>query len=163
VGIEKAKEIVLPGTSVRAFYLKNSKFFLPRPSIESSQDEYCYFIREDGEWINVGIANVNLELKQLDLKYDHTDMRMANAALKRLVDKSYKKLNWVKEWAPYIGFAVIIIMLAIAGYLVMGEAAKVTGAAARNVDALAEITEVMKDLLGNINNIASTSGVRAAG
>lgn len=163
VGTEKAKEIILPNTSVRAYYLKNSKFFLPRPSIETGTDEYWYFIRDDGEWLNIGMDNINIELKKLKLKFDHTDMRMANAALKRLVDKSYKKLNWVKEWAPYIGFAVIIIMLAIAGYLVMGEAAKVTNAAARNVDSLATITETLNDVLVNINNIASSSGVRSAG
>lgn len=163
VGIEKAKEIVLPGTSVRAFYLKNSKFYIPRPSIETGTNEFWYFIREDGEWVNVGLANLNTELKQLGLHYDHTDMRMANAALKRLVDKSYKKLNWLKEYAPYIGFAVIIIMLAIGGYMVMGESAKIVSAASSNVEALAKITETMNSVLGKISNIASSSGVAAAG
>ncbi len=163
VGVEKAKEIVLPGTSVRAFYLKNSKFYIPRPSIETGQNEFWYFIREDGEWVNVGLANLNTELKQLGLKYDHTDMRMANAALKRLVDKSYKKSNWLKEYAPYIGFAIIIIMVSIGGYMVMGESAKVVSATVPNVEALAEITETLNSILGNINNIASSSGVRVAG
>ena len=163
VGSEKAREIVLPNTSVRACYLRNSKFFIPRPSIETGQNEYWYFIRDDGEWLNIGMANVNRKLKELDLKFDHTDMRMANAALKRLVDKSYKKSNWIKEWAPYIGFSVIIIMLAIGGYLVMGESGKVAGAAARNVESLNEIVKSLDTILGNMNNIASSSGVRSAG
>ncbi len=162
VGIEKAMELVLPNTSVRAYLLKKSKFYMPRPSIETGENEFWYFIREDGEWVNVGLANLNKELKQLGLHYDHTDMRMANAALKRLVDKSYKKINWLKEYAPYIGFAVIILMLAISGYLVMGEAAKITSATAGNVEALKDITITMGDILSNINNIASSSGVRAA-
>lgn len=162
VGIEKAKEIILPNTSIRAFYLKKSKFFMPRPSIESGENEFWYFVRHDGEWINVGIANVNEELKQLGLKYDHTDMRMANAALKRLVDKSYKKINWMKEWAPYIGFGVIIIMVSIGGYLVMGESAKVVGASAGNVQALQGIAESLDRILASMNNLAATSGVRPA-
>ena len=48
-GVERAREIVLPGTSVRAFYLKGSKFFIPRPSIESAQDEFWFFVRNDGD------------------------------------------------------------------------------------------------------------------
>ncbi len=160
MGVEKAKEITLPGTSVRAYYLKKAKFYIPRPSIETGQDEFWYFIREDGEWVNVGLANLNKELKQLNLKYDHTDMRMANAALKRLVDKSYKKINWVKEWAPYIGFGVIIIMVAIGGYLVMGESAKVVSAAASNVQSLNEITTTMEEILRSLDNIVSSSGTR---
>ncbi len=161
-GTERAKEIVLPGTSVRAFYLKSSGFFIPRPSIETGINEYWYFVRKDGEWMNIGIENVNEKLKELGLHFDHTDMRMANAALKRLVDKSYKKINWLKEYAPYIGFGVIIIMVSVGGYLVMGESSKVVSAAALNVEALAKITETMNSLLGNINNIASSSGVSTA-
>lgn len=161
-GIEKAKEIVLPGTSVRAFYLKSSGFYMPRPSIETGINEYWYFIRKDGEWMNIGMENVNEKLKQLGLHFDHTDMRMANAALKRLVDKSYKKINWLKEYAPYIGFGMIIIMVGIGGYLVMGESAKIVSAAAQNVEAFVEITETMNSILGNINNIAASSGAVAA-
>lgn len=163
VGTEKAKEIVLPNTSIRAFYLRSSKFYLPRPSIETGVEEYWYFVRDDGEWLNIGLTNVNEMMKKLNIKFDHTDMRMANAALKRLIDKAYKKSNWIKEWAPYIGFAVIIIMLGIAGFLVMGESAKVVSAAAKNVESLSSITEALKDILVNINNIASSSGVRPAG
>lgn len=163
VGMEKAKEITLEGTSVRAYYLKKSKFFIPRPSIESAENEFWYFIRNDGEWLNIGMENVNEKMDTLGLKFDHTDMRMANAALKRLVDKSYKKSNFLKEWAPYIGFAVIILMVGISGYLVIGEASKVVGAAAGNIETLNEITKTMNDILSNMNNIASSSGVRTAG
>lgn len=161
VGIERAREVVLPNTSVRAFELKSSKFFIPRPSKETSENEFWFFIREDGEWVNVGLGNLNQKLKELGIKYDHTDTRMANAALKKLVDASYKKTNWLKEWAPYIGYAVIIIMLGISGYLVMGESAKVVGASAGNVEALKDIAITLNDILININNIASSSGVRA--
>ncbi len=163
VGVEKAKEITLEGTSVRAYYLKSSKFFIPRPSIESAENEFWYFIRNDGEWLNIGLENINEKMDTLGLKFDHTDMRMANAALKRLVDKSYKKSNFLKEWMPYIGFSIIIIMVGISGYLVIGEASKVMGGAAANIEALAEITKTMNEILSNMNNIASSSGVRTSG
>lgn len=158
IGVEKAKEIILPNTSVRAFYLKNSKVYLPRGSIESAENEYWYFIRNDGEWLNVGLQNINDTFTQLGLKYDHSDMRMANAALKKLVDKNYKKSNWVKEWAPYIGFGVIIIMVAIGGYLVMGESAKIVNAAGNNVEALKDITQTMNEILKSLDNIKTNSG-----
>ena len=163
VGIEKAREISLPGTSVRAFFLRKSKFYLPRPSIETGADEYWYFIRDDGEWMNIGIGNVNKQLSELGVKFDHTDMRMANAALKRLVDRSYKKTNWLKEYAPYIAMGILIIMLSIAVYIPMQKGGEVTGAAASNVESFQEITETMNEILINMNNIASSSGVRSAG
>ena len=158
VGVEKAKEVTLPNTSVRAFFLQ-SKIFLPRGSIESAENEYWYFIRNDGEWINVGLENINEKLDQMGLKMDHTDMRMANAALKKLVDNSYKKTNWMKEWAPYIGFTVIILIVGVMGYLVMGESAKVVSAAGGNVESLKDITASMAEILRSLENIKSGSGV----
>lgn len=163
MGQDKAKEITLPFTSVRAFYLKNRKIYLPRASIQTGKNNYWYFIREDGEWVNVTLESLNTKLKQLRIKYDHTDMRMANASLKKLVEKNYKKLNWLKEYAPYIGFAIIIIMLGIGGYLTMSEANKVVSSASANVETLGSIAEHLDNILVNIDKISSTSGIRDAG
>ena len=162
MGEEKAKEITLPFTSVRAFFLKKRKIYLPRPSIQTGKGHYWYFIREDGEWVNIGLESLNLKLNQLNIKFDHTDMRMANASLKKLVEKNYKKLNWLKEYAPYVGFAIIIIMLGIAGYLTMSEANKVVGSANANVKILGDILTELKEILVSIDNIASSSGTRSA-
>ena len=80
-GIDSAKEIILPNTSIRAYYLKKKKVYLPRPSIQTGINHYWFFIRTDGEWINVGLENLNDKLDELGIHYDHTDMRMANASL----------------------------------------------------------------------------------
>lgn len=159
---DKAKEITLPFTSVRAYFLKRRKIYLPRPSIQTGKDHYWYFVRDDGEWVNIGLESLNAKLKELKIKFDHTDMRMANASLKKLVEKNYKKLNWLKEYAPYIGFAIIIMMLGIAGYLVMSEANKVVGSANSNVEVLRDILAEMKDILVIMDDIGSSSGIRSA-
>lgn len=158
-GSDKAREIILPFTSVRAFLLKKSKFYLPRPSIETGKDEFWFFIREDGEWVNIGIQNLNDDLRRLNLKYDHTDMRMANAALKKLVEKNYKKLNWLKEYAPYIAMGILILMLGIAGYLIIGEAERVTNGLQGSVAQMAEILKALENILLNMDQISVSSGV----
>lgn len=162
-GTDVAMEITLPFTSVRAFYLKNRKIFLPRGSIQTGKDHFWYFIRDDGEWVNIGLSNLNSEMKKLNIKYDHTDMRMANASLKKLIEKNYKKTNWLKEYAPYIGFAIIIIMLGIAGYLVIGESAKATAGVAQTAEKLADIAESVNQMVKNVDSLTSNSGVRPVG
>ena len=42
---------------------------MPRPSIESGKEEYLYFIRNDGEWLNVGLDNVNEKMAKIGLLY----------------------------------------------------------------------------------------------
>ena len=45
-------------------------------------------------------------------------------------------------------------MVGIAGYLVIGESAKIISSTAANVEALETITETMNHILSNLNNIA---------
>lgn len=163
MGEDKARQIVLPFTSVRAFYLRKAKIYIPRPSKQTGKNHYWFYIRDDGEWMNVIPSNVNKEMKELKLKYDHTDMRMANASLKKLVEKNYKKSNWLKEYAPYIGFGILILMLGIVGFLIFGEAGKALGGISDNIANLAKVTEQVARLLSGTENIVSGSGIQPAG
>ena len=163
LGEDLAREVTLPFTSVRAFYLKKGKLFLPRPSIQIGKDHFWYFIRDDGEWVNIGMSNLNEEMTKLNIKYDHTDIRMANAYLKKLVEKNYKKINWLKEYAPYIGFAILILMMGVSMFLVMGEAGKVVSGTAGNVENLEKITASLDRILSNMDKITVSSGIREVG
>lgn len=162
-GMDKAKEIILPFTSIRAFFLKKKKIYLPRPALQTGLNHYWFFIREDGEWMNIRPSNVNKSLRELGLKHDHSDMRMANASLKKLVEKNYKKLNWIKEYAPYIAIGVMILMLGIVSYLNVGESAKVTAGLSGTAEALQQTIESLNEILGSLDNIKSGSGIRTVG
>ena len=157
---DKAREINLPNTSTRALQLKRNKFILPRPSIEVKKDLIFYFIRNDGEWLNIGIQDLDVALLKLNLRFDHSDMRMANASLKKLVEKNYRKLSFLKEYAPYIGFAVIILMISIGAFLFFREASVVVGGLAEAGKQLAEVIETEKEILQSLDNMLSTSGAR---
>ncbi len=160
--VDRAKEIILPNTSIRAFYLQKKKVFLPRPSIQTGIGHYWFFIRNDGEWINMGLENLNKKLDELNVHYDHTDMRMANAALKKLIEKNYKKLNWVKEFAPYIAIGVLILILGIAAFLVINQANKATAILASTAETNKAVLEGLIDVLGSMDNICTGSGIRGA-
>ena len=161
--LDKAKEILLPNTSIRAYYLRKKKVFLPRPSIQTGIGHYWFFIRNDGEWINVGLENLNTKLNELKIHYDHTDMRMANAALKKLIEKNYKKLNWVKEFAPYIALGILILLLSVAAFLVINQANKATSALATTAETNKLVLEGLLDVLQSMDRITTGSGIKAAG
>ncbi len=159
VGEDKAREIVLPFTSIRAFFLKNHKVYLPRPSLQTGKNNYWYAVRRDGEWVNVK-PKFNEDTSEVDLVYDHSDMRMANASLKKLVEKNYKKLNWLKEYAPYIGFGILILMLGISAYLFFNEAGKVITGLSASTQQIANAVESLNEILNSLDNIATSSGIR---
>ena len=151
IGVDTAKEIILPNTSIRAIYLRKRKVYLPRPSIQTGKGHYWYFIRKDGEWNNIGLENLN------------TDMRMANASLKKLVEKNYKKLNWLKEYAPYIAIGVLILILGISAFLVLNQANKNLAGMNTVAEKNAEITAALENILVSMDNICAGSGIRSVG
>lgn len=159
VGDDLAKEMSLPNTSVRVFYLKNRKLFLPRPTRQTGKGHFFYFVRDDHEWINIGLGNLNKELKDLGVKYDHTDMRYANASLKSLVEKNYKKTSWLKEYAPYIAIGILVLLLGVVFFLILNKTEKVLGPLANVVQQQAEILKAITELLHNVDNLGSTSGI----
>lgn len=163
LGTDFAREVVLPHTSVRAFYLKKNGFYLPRPTIAIDKNEYIYFVRSDGEWFNSGLGNLDVDNKKINLSPDLTDMRMANASLKRLVEKNYKKMNWFKEYAPYLGFGLLIFLLGIVSFLILREAGQISGALTGTLDAQTEITNKVSEMISSMDNICSGSGIRRVG
>jgi len=160
VGEDKAREISLPRTSVRAFLLKNRKFYLPRPSRQTGRNNYWFVIRKDGEWVNVSLSNLNKEMEELGLNYDHTDMRMSNAALKKLVDDSYKKINWIKEYAPYIAIGILVLLLGISTYISTKEMGSVASTFSQATKSNNELVINLRDILQSMDNICTSSGVR---
>ncbi|KKN17802.1 hypothetical protein LCGC14_0962250 [marine sediment metagenome] len=161
VGLDKAKQIILPNTSIRAFFLQKRKVFLPRPSIQTGVGHYWYFIRKDGEWINVGLENLNQKLTELKIHFDHTDMRMANSSLKKLIEKNYKKLNWIKEYAPYIAIGILVLILGITAFLILNKAQEVVGALSSTASTNQAVLEELKQVLSSLDNIISGSGIRS--
>lgn len=159
VGEDSAMEMNLDHTSLKVFYLKKRKLYLPRPTRQVGKGHYWYFIRDDGEWINFSLANMNNELKELGTNYDHTDMRYGNAALKKLIEKNFKKTNWMKEYAHYIAFTALIIILGVVGWLILREAKTLIGALEQVTKNAADMIGTSEGLLKAVNNVCSGSGI----
>ena len=94
---------------------------------------------------------------------DHSDMRMANASLKKLVEKNYKKGNFLKEYGPMIGFGILIFLLGLVAWLLLTEANKISGSLGANVDNMRDIMESLGNILQSMENIETKSGLRNIG
>lgn len=162
-GEDKAREIVLPNTSIRAYFLKNRKLYLPRPSKQIGKGHFWFFIRKDGEWVNFELTNMNKEMNRLNINFDHTDMRMANAALKKLVEQSYKKMSWMKEYAPYIAVGILILLFGISAFLVLKQVGSITSQLNSGVVVNNEVVSNLNEILKSMDNICTGSGVRSVG
>jgi hypothetical protein len=142
----KAKEFVIPGTNIRVFKLK-SGLIIPRPTILTATNEYWFFVRNDNEWINFSITNMNKELKEMKIQYDHTDMRYASNSLRKLMKDDYNKGDWLKQWGPYIAFGILIVLLCIGFYFIAVKLGDVAGQLAATQAENTKLVQIISKIL----------------
>jgi hypothetical protein len=119
IGEDYAKELNIPYTSIKVFYLKDKKTYSPKLIYDVGKNLYIILIGKGGEWINTnlrygkdGIIEVNDELKPT--------RDYANENLKELIKRNWtdKNKDWWKENAHYIFLIVLGVIIVI--YLIWG-------------------------------------------
>lgn len=132
--------------------MKNKKI-LPRPTKCMGKNIFWFFIREDGEWINFSLADIDAIMKEAGVYYVDEDMRMQRLAIeKNLRDRYSEKPSF---WAKYGGliiniFFVLIVMVAlILLFKEMGGLADKLGSVATSVEKLADATSNMISRAGS--------------
>lgn len=128
------------------------KKVIPRPTISMGKNVYWYFIREDGEWINFGIQDIDKVMKEAKVYYVDEDMRLQRLGIERNLRQRYEKKEGF--WAKYGGlliniFFVLIVMVAlILLFKEMGGLAEKLESVAGSVGRLAE----------SVNNMLTRGG-----
>ena len=110
-----ARELTIPGTNIKLFYIKKKDVYLPRPVKRMGNDAYWFCIKNNREIVNFTLKNLNEEMKEGNLDYDHTDMRYAFTNLMELIKRNYrdKSQPWWKEFKEVIGLVILIFVMTL--------------------------------------------------
>ena len=130
---------------------------MARPSYETGKNQYWYFIRRDGEWLNVKPENLNKKMDELGLFFDHTDMRLINENLKSLIDSNWGGQSFWQKYAQYIAVGILTLLLFIGGFIYMYQASKVTKMQASSIEKMDHVVDKVNNLLEHANRIQTGS------
>lgn len=110
-----ATEIKIPNTNITTFYIKKKDMYLPRPVKRMGKDSYWFVIKNNREIVNFTMKNINEEMAEANLDYDHTDMRYALVNLQALIKRNYRDNSkpWWREYKEVIGLVILIFVLTI--------------------------------------------------
>lgn len=87
------------------------KKILPRPKIEMEKNTYWYFEREDGEWINFSLQDMDDVMKTAKAYYVDEDMRLQRLGIQRnLKDRFDKASFWDKYGNMIMGILFMLIV-----------------------------------------------------
>ncbi len=115
VGEDNACELTIPNSNIQVFYIKTKDMYLPRPTKRMGKDAYWFMIKNNREIVNFALKNMNEEMKEANLDYDHTDMRYALTNLKELIKRNYrdKSQPWWREYKEVISLVILIFVLTL--------------------------------------------------
>ena len=122
-GDDTAVELTIPKTNITLFYIKNKDMYMPRPVKRMGQDSYWFCIKNNREIVNFVMKNLNEEMTEAKLDYDHTDMRYAHSNLRELIQRNYRDNSkpWWREYKDVIGLVVLIFVLSLSFFFIISK------------------------------------------
>lgn len=151
IGLDLAKELTIPGTNVQVFFIKHRDMYLPRPRIKMGKDAYWFIIKRNGEIVNFAMKNINEEMKEANLDYDHTDMRYALTNLKELIKRNYrdKSQPWWREYKDVIGLVILIFVLTMSFIFIISKVGGLLDKAAILIDHADQLIQLAETKSGS--------------
>jgi len=123
-----AKDVVLSGAGDKLWRVAPKGFFapfkvikwLPVGKFQSSHNEYWYWIRKDGEWINFSLKDIDTVSDEMEVKFVQEDMRLQRLATEKILEQRLLTKSFWDKYGNMIAtlgfFLVITICMVIIFY-----------------------------------------------
>jgi len=115
VGTYKAKDFAISMAGDKLWYIPKIKKYLPCGTIQTAPNEYPHFEREDGEWINFGLGDIDQQMKLAGVKYINQDMRSQRIAISEMLESRFKdKKTWWDKYGAMVTQVIFYIIVMVA-------------------------------------------------
>ena len=114
VGIYRARIFPIGKAGDRLWFVKGAKKYIAPAIIQTAPNEYPHWEREDGEWINFGIQDLDEEQKKAGIKFIHQDMRSQRIATSNLLEQRLMQKGFWEKYGVVIGYVIFFLVISIA-------------------------------------------------
>lgn len=97
----------------RLLRLKKSKKFLPPPRIQMGKKIWWFYEREDGEFINFSLEDLDDRQKKAGAYYVDTDMRMQRLGIEKNLRERMEKKGFFEKYGQTIAGVIFVIMVTV--------------------------------------------------
>ena len=92
---------------------KKTKKKLPRPKIYMGKNLIWYFEREDGEWINFELGDMDEQMKKAGAYYVDEDMRLQRLGIQKNLDERLVKENFWDKYGTTIMWVMFVAITTV--------------------------------------------------
>ena len=126
---------------------KRMKKILARPKIETAKNEFWYWEREDGEWINFTIEDIDEVQKKAKAYFVDEDMRLQRVGIQKNLEQRYNKQSFWEKYGTLIGGLIFVIIVTICLVVLFNNLGKLTKALPELASSLNNIANTMRDIM----------------
>jgi len=156
---DRGMEIKLEYAGDTVLYLKRHKKYLPTPTIQTGRNTYWYAIREDGEWINIGIEDIDERMREVKAHFLETEMRYARVALQRNLKERYAKPSFLSVYGGLIAYTGLIAITAIMMWLLFDKYMDILSQVDATVTTSRAVMETATNVMSALDNICTNRGL----
>lgn len=135
------------------FFTRKTKKYLPTPTIQTGRNTFWYYMREDGEWINIGIEDIDTKMKEVKAHFLDKEMRYGRVALHRNLEERFKKITFWDKYGGFIAYTVLIVIISISMYLMFDKFIAISNGLSGAMDAADKVIDKLNILLVNMDRI----------
>jgi len=132
--------------------LQKTKKIIPRPRIQMRKNEYWFYERDDGEWINFSLRDFDEQMRTANAHYIDEDMRLERLGIQKNLRDNFKKVTFWQKYGGMITSFLFILIVSIM-FIVL---AKEWSGAIQNTSAMAS---AVKDMAIAISNLQGSGAV----
>lgn len=121
VAVYDAREIAFGGAGDKLWKVAGAGMFaklktikwLPVGKIQTAPREFWYYIREDGEWINFQMQDLNLKSREVGVKFVNEDMRLQRLATERLLEQRLMNKTFWEKWGTIVMTLIFFLVVSV--------------------------------------------------
>jgi hypothetical protein len=152
IAVYKAQDFKVGFAGDVLWYVPKIKKFISMGTIQTAPNEYPHFVREDGEWINFGLGNIDEQMKLAKVKYVASDMRSQRIAISNMLEQRFKgKQSWWDKYGSMITQVIFYLIVAISMVMIFYQWSGIVDSTAKLLDKI--------EVLQNTKCPATNSGV----
>jgi len=131
--IDTGKFMAFGGAGDKLLQLKKLKKYLPVPQIQMGKNIYWFYEREDGEFINFSLTDIDKLQKKAGAYYVDTDMRMQRLGIEKNLRERLTKLSFFEKYGQAIAGVIFVVMVTVSLVVLFSQLKDVTA----SIDAMA--------------------------
>jgi len=114
VAVYKAKDFKIGLAGDKLWFVPKVKKYIPCGTLQTAPNEYTFFEREDGEWINIDMPDIDEDMKKAKVKYVNSDMRSQRIAISNIIDQRFaNKKSWWEQYGHLVTHIIFYMIVCI--------------------------------------------------